>query len=43
MRHSLTRFGALLLAGALAAGCQDRHGPVKPTVAAVTFSFTFKA
>ncbi|MGZ5198432.1 MAG: hypothetical protein ACXWC4_01570 [Telluria sp.] len=43
MRHPLFRFIPLLLACTLAAGCKDRHEPVKPTVAGMTFSFTFVA
>jgi hypothetical protein len=41
MRHPLSRFAALLLACTLAAGCKDRHEPVKPTVAAMKSSFIF--
>jgi hypothetical protein len=31
MRHQILGF-ALVLASVLAAGCQDKHQPVKPTV-----------
>jgi hypothetical protein len=39
MRHPLSRYAALLLACALAAGCKDRHEPVKPTVSSLKYSF----
>jgi hypothetical protein len=39
VRHPLPRFAALLLACALAAGCKDRHEPVKPTVALLKYYF----
>jgi hypothetical protein len=34
MSHPFLRWCALALALLLAAGCKDRHQPVKPTVAA---------